>query len=168
MSAPAAVVKLLERLEDSLERSTLVKLTLGGPCGADATLRSVFIRRVDLREGPRLSFVFRHDRKDITLNLPFEEGVRRAGEMIGRDFHHAHLFTTEHIAELEWRSGQPARFRTRPPRHSAAPAPSHDRAKQRWVIPQEAPWLAALGVTTAAGAVCDGMAAKFRQINRPV
>jgi hypothetical protein len=51
------------------------------------------------------------------------------------------------------------------PVHSAAPSTEHDRRKKRLIEPGS-PWLHGLGVTTAAGKVCGGMEAKFRQIGR--
>jgi len=42
---------------------------------------------------------------------------------------------------------------------------SHDRARQH-AIPSTTPWLRALGVTNDRGQVREGMAAKFRQINK--
>src|SRR4029453_9812912 len=49
---------------------------------------------------------------------------------------------------------------------TAAPAPSHDRPKQKAVA--NAPWLAALGVTAPDGTARPGMADKLRQIERYV
>ena len=43
---------------------------------------------------------------------------------------------------------------------------AHDRAKPRLLPPEAQAWLSALGVTTATGAVREGMADKHRQIHK--
>ena len=69
MPPPDACARFFELLRDSVRDGTLVKLTLGGRRGADPTLRNIFVRPVSLKAGPRLSFVYRHDTRDITKNL---------------------------------------------------------------------------------------------------
>lgn len=165
-SPSSALQKLLALLRLALERGTFVKLSFGGPCGPDPTLRSASVRLIQLREGPRLSFVFRHDRRDLTQNFPTDQGVEHAAALLGRDFRHAHLFTTEQTAELEWRPDRPPRLRLGPPRHAAPPGTAHDHVKARPISPSTSPWLHELGVTTPDGTVCEGMAAKYRQINK--
>ena len=166
MAGLPAIDRLLDLLRTAIQDGTLVKLTLGGPCGADKTLRSVFVRPVLLRVGPCLSFLFRHLTRDITQNLPAEEAVRRVELLLEASFRHAHLFTTTQSAQLELRQGHAPRLRLGPSRHAAPAQTGHDHAKARAIQPQSSPWLQALGVTTPQGAVCDSMAAKYRQINK--
>ena len=166
MATPSATDRLLELLRAAAQEGTLVKLTLGGPSGPDETLRSVFVRPVRLKTGPCLSFVFRHRTRDVTQNLTAAEALRQVEQLLARDFRHAHLFTTAQTAQWERREGHPPRLRLGPSRH-AAPAPTaHDHSKARTIEPRSSPWLHELGVTTREGAVCDGMAAKYRQINK--
>src|SRR5438128_245132 len=165
VSVPDAKQRWLELLTAALRDGTFVKLALSRPCGADASLKNVFVRPVSLRAGQRFSFVFRHATRDITKNLTREAGLTRIDTLLNGEFRAANLFTTGQSAQLELRDGQKPRLVLGQPRHASAPEPTHDRARKRMIDPKQSPWLHALGVTTAEGKVCVGMEAKFRQIN---
>jgi SAM-dependent methyltransferase len=153
------------RLEESVRDGTFARLTLGKPRGDDPTLRKVIIRPVTLKAGPHLSFVFRHDTRDLTRNLPPAEAVREITRLVGTQFHSAHLDTTQQGVQLEFnKKGEPRLHLGR----SAAPFPvtAHDRAKPRLLPPDSQAWLQALGVTNPAGLVREGMADKHRQIHK--
>jgi len=163
MATASAQERFLELLRAAIAEGTLAKLTLGGPCGTDATLQNAFVRPVTLRDGRRLQFVYRHATRDVTKNLKPDEALLRIMELLGHDFRTAHLFTTKLSAELEIRNDK-ARLRLGKPSHAEADT-SHDRVKQRLIDPQ-APWLHELGVTAAGGAIRKEMGDKFRQINK--
>lgn len=161
-----AVQTLLDRFHGAVEGGRLVKLTLGSPRGPDPTLRNVFVRPVQLRAGRRLAFVFRHTTRDVTRNLPLPEAVDQVTRLLGQDFGSAHLFTLEAETELQWPAGASPRLREAAPRHTRPAEVGHDRTKHHALLPTAAPWLADLGVTGTDGRVRDGMAAKFRQIQK--
>lgn len=165
-SSTSAKDKLLALLSDAVRKGKLVRLTLSGHRGADATLKNVFVRPVVLRDGPRLSFLYRHTTRDITKNLTQEEGLARVAALLAADFQIANLFTTDQSAQLEMRDGRKPRLVVGKSGHVPAPELKHDRTKKRLIDPQASPWLYALGVTTADGKVTKGMEAKYRQINR--
>lgn len=152
-------------LEASVRDGTFARLTLGKPRGDDPTLQKVVARPVTLKAGPRISFVWRHDRRDLTKNLPPPEAVREILRLVGTTFHSAHLSTTTQSVQLEFNRKGEARL------HlgrgvAAAPDPGHDRTKSRLLPPDAQAWLHALGVTNAAGTVREGMADKHRQIHK--
>lgn len=155
----------LARFRQAIATGTLVKVTLGAPREAAASLRNVYVRPVNLRAGPRLSFCYRHRTHDITKNLEAEPAVTRVAKLLGPEFGSAHLFTAEGEFEWQWPVGGTPRFlrHGRPP--VSQPSTAHDRPRSRQ-IPVTAPWLEALGVTNAAGQVRAGMAGKYRQIHR--
>src|SRR5438093_9674041 len=157
--------KLLHLLGEALRDGSFVKLTLGAPRGHDRSLKQAFARRVQLRKGPRLSFVWRHTTRDVTKNFSDEEAIALLADIIGREFGSAHLFTTRLTAQLEFRQGRGARLVEGKPIHTGPPPASHDQPRQRFIGPGSA-WLRALGVTTAQGKVAKGMEPKFRQINK--
>ena len=165
MSQSSAKDKWLARLAESLRDGLFVKLTLGGPCSRGDEPQNVFVRRVELTGGPRLSFVYRHPTRDVTKNLPFDEAMPLLGDLVGAAFRHAHLFTTQSTVELKLRDGKGARLIEHKSVRTAPPSTAHDQPKQRLVDPR-AGWLRALGVTVADGKVAKGMEAKFRQINK--
>jgi SAM-dependent methyltransferase len=162
---PDLLSEWLARFREAIVTGTLVKVTLGAPRDAAATLRNVYVRPVTLRAGPRFSFCYRHRTHDVTKNLELEPAVTRVAELLGTEFGSAHLFTTE--AEFEWQGpvgGTPRLTRHRRPQAGPV-STAHDRPRSRQV-PTSAPWLEALGVTNAAGQVREGMAGKYRQIHR--
>jgi SAM-dependent methyltransferase len=157
--------QFLAQLGASVRDGSFVRLTLGKPRGADATLRNLLVRPVGLRGAPHLSLVWRHERQDITKNHPLEDALTALAPLIGADFHSAHLFTTARLAQLEYnKKGEPRL--TYGPAAEEKPDTAHDRAKQRLLTEESQPWLQALGVTTPAGSVREGMADKHRQIHK--
>ena len=158
--------EFLAVLSASVRDGTFARLTLGKPRGSDATLQKILIRPVTLKSGNFLSLVWRHDKRDITKNLDPEDGVREIDRLIGTAFHSAHLATTKQSVQLEYnKKGEPrlSMGLSAPP---FATDTAHDRTKPR-LLPAEAhDWLNALGVTTTAGAVREGMADKNRQIHK--
>jgi hypothetical protein len=158
--------RFLALLAGALGDGTFVKLTLGACRGTDRSLKQLHVRSIQLRETPQLSFVWRQATRDTTRNYPPAEGLALLGELIGTDFRTAHLFTTRHSHQLEYRDGRGARLREGPPAHATASPTGHDTPKARRFTPAGSPWLRALGVTTAEGKVARGMEAKFRQIHQ--
>jgi SAM-dependent methyltransferase len=170
MPQPSARDRFLELLRSAVREQTLVKLTLGKHRGADATLRNGFIRPVTLKSGPHLAFVWRYDTRDVTRNLSPEEALPVIEALIGADFLDAHLFTATQNAQFESTPDGKSRLRTTQMASSAAaPHPradgGHDRAKSH-PVPAQATWLRALGVTNDRGQPREGMADKFRQIQK--
>jgi SAM-dependent methyltransferase len=170
MPQPSARDRFLELLRSAVREQTLVKLTLGKHRGADATLRNGFIRPVTLKSGPHLAFVWRYDTRDVTRNLSPEEALPVIEALIGADFLDAHLFTATQNAQFESTPDGKSRLRTTQMASSAAaPRPradgGHDRAKSH-PVPAQATWLRALGVTNDRGQPREGMADKFRQIQK--
>lgn len=157
--------KLFHLLGEALGDGSFVKLTLGAHRGSDRSLKQIFVRRALLRQGPRLSFVWRYATRDVTKNFPDDESIALLADIVGREFHSAHLFTTRLTAQLEFHEKGPARLVESKPVHSDAPPASHDQPRRRLLDPRN-PWLHALGVTTAHGTVAKGMEPKFRQINK--
>jgi hypothetical protein len=157
--------KLLHLLGEALRDGSFVKLTLGAHRGSDRSLKQVIVRRALLRQGPRLSFVWRHKTRDVAKNFPDNEAIGLLADLVGREFRSAHLFTTRLTAQLEFHGNGSARLVESKPVHSSAPSGSHDQPRRRLIDPRM-PWLHALGVTTADGKLAKGMEPKFRQINK--
>lgn len=166
MSDSAAISKWQQLFRAAVEGGTLVKLTLGHYAGSDGTLKNVFVRPVALKAGLRLSFVYRHATKDITKNLTPAEGVTQVEALLGTEFRSAHLFTTTQAVQLEWRKHGEPKLTVTQAAHAAPASTGHDRARKRFIEAKGSAWLHAVGVTTTEGAVCDGMTAKFKQINK--
>ena len=156
--------RFLTLLRDALLEGTLVKLTLGRHRGEDASLRNLFARPVALKSGPKISLVWRHETRDVTKNYSFGEALALLEPLIGGGFLDAHLFTAAQNAQLECGPDGSGRLSVSKGVGPTSPG-AHDHAKAR-PIPADAPWLCALGVTNRQGRPQEGMAAKFRQIEK--
>jgi hypothetical protein len=160
--------RFLELLRAAINGGALVKLTLGKYRGADATLQNIFARPIALKSGPHLTLVWRHAARDITKNFSPTEALAVLEPLVGGDFLDAHLFTSEQNVQLECSPAGDSRLRLKknsPAEKTIAVSDSHDREKKH-LIPADAPWLRALGVTNDRGRPREGMADKFRQIQK--
>ena len=155
----------LAQLGTSVRDGSFVKLTLGKPRGADPTLRSLHVRPVTLRGAPHVSFVWRHDRQDITKNHAPEDAITELAALIGSAFHSAHLFTMARLAQLEFNKKGEPRLTYGPAAVEKADG-EHNRTKPRVLTDQSHAWLEKLGVTNATGSVREGLADKHRQIHK--
>ena len=153
--------RFLEKLRASLDDATFVKLTLSQPADRSMQLRNLYARVVELREGRRVSCVWRYATRDVAKNFTPEEAVARIGEMLGGEFERAHLFTI--TGDWQWRIG--GALKASRAAFTRLPPPEHDREKPR-AIPADSGFLRALGVTNAQGQPRPGMADKLRQIER--
>ena len=144
---------------------SLVKLTLGKYRGSDDSLQNLFVRPVTLKTGPQLAFTFRHKTRDITKNHAPAAALAQLEPLIGADFLDAHLFTPSGSAQLECQPDGTSRLREKRAIVPAAAPSGNDRVKFR-PIPADASWLRALGVTNDRGQPREGMADKFRQIQK--
>lgn len=170
MSQPTARERFFTVLRASLADGTFVKLTLGkpAPTRTDASLQNIFVRPVALKTGPHLTFVARHTSRDVTKNHAPAAALAEIESLLGLDFLDAHLFTAAQTAQLETQPDGTARLRLKAvataPSAPAAPA-SHNQPKH-YLIPSDSPWLESLGVLNNRGQPRDGMADKFRQIQK--
>jgi SAM-dependent methyltransferase len=163
------VRRFLDLLQTSLSDNSFVKLALGKYQGSEPALQRVLVRRVVIRGEDSLSFVYRHATKDITKNLALADGLAHIREQLPAAFEHAHLLTrTQDIQLAATRKGawtlRRGKLSNAAPAE-AAPAPQHDREKQRFVD-VAAPFLTELGVTTADHRIIPAMARKWKQINK--
>lgn len=175
--------RFLDLLRAAVRDGSLTKLTLGKYRGAEPALQNLFVRPVTLKDGPHLTFVWRFATRDVTKNHPPTDALAHLEPLIGADFLDAHLFTATQHAQFESQPDGAARLKltavaagtpsipaptlapTLPLAPAARSAAAHDRVKTR-AIRADAPWLRALGVTNDRGQPREGMADKFRQIQK--
>jgi SAM-dependent methyltransferase len=158
----------LEFVQEAWTARELIRITLAGPRGADKSLRQITIRPVTIKEQILLSFVYRHETRDVTKNLIPEDAFPLIGDLMGGTFAHGYLQTPKGVTHLDYPGYRPARIRYEKPVDKAETSGqpgAHDRTKQRQ-IEATVPWLQALGITSANGTLFRGMEAKYRQIHR--
>ena len=135
-------------------------------------LQRLMVRPIALRGQPHLSFLLRFPTKDITKNLPTQEGLTLLGEwLLAGAFRNAHLFT--HTEEVQLAISKKGKATVRVGKlqgavestnANAAPA-SHNRDKHR-LLELSRPFLRELGVTDAHGHLIPAMSRKWKQINK--
>ncbi|MFA7382753.1 MAG: SAM-dependent methyltransferase [Desulfurivibrionaceae bacterium] len=152
-------------LEDCLTRHTFVKLVLGKYHGPEPGLDRVFVRRLALKDGECLSFLYRYQTRDVTKNLPIAAGIAAIRDMFATAFNNLHLQTLGEDIQLSLnKKGRYNLQRGKAAPREAAPQ-EHDRAKERF-LELTAPFLRELGVTNASQQLIPSMARKWKQINK--
>ncbi len=155
----------LVKLRSAIQSGAFVKLTLSQYRGKEPGLKNIYVRRVELRDGPQLSFLSRYATRDITKNQPTAQGLEQLNELLAKDFGSAHLFTTTGDFQLRTHEGGSTSIKASRPAFQVAPQPEHDRQKPQ-PIAALAPFLQTLGVANALGHARPGMTDKLRQIQR--
>jgi hypothetical protein len=152
-------------LESCLADNTFVKLVLGKYRGPEPGLDRVFVRRLTLKAGECLTFLYRYQTRDITKNLPFPAGIAAIGELCPAVFNNAHLQTlTEDIQLRVSKKGKFLLQRGKAAGRSLS-SQEHDREKERF-FELTAPFLKELGVTNGQQLLIPSMARKWKQINK--
>ena len=170
------VEQLVTAIRDSIDDQTFQKLTLGKfqtgpPSPGDAELRRdeltnvqhVYVRIVDLKTGPHLSFLYRYPNQDITKNSPIPEGIEIITSWLGSTCRSATLFTSKARQQLLFsRRGKPRLF-SQDSVSLLATDHSHDREKVRLLRNERA--LELLGVIDSEGHPRAQMGNKYRQVH---
>ena len=171
---PAAQADARERfvvlLRTALADGSFVRLLLSRHVGAPDTLERLTVREVQLRGERQLSFLWRHQTKDVTKNHPLDEGLAQVAALLGRDFHNAHLHTRSQEIQLAFsRKGKPSlRIGALAAEDQPAENAAHDKAKQR-PLSLDAPFWTDLGLTHEVKGerqLVPAMSRKWKQINK--
>jgi hypothetical protein len=158
--------QFLDSFRHAFEAGRLLKCTLSKPTAAAPNdLKNVYLRPVALKKGLVIAFNFRFKTRDEVKNFDLEESVERLKAMLGKEFLNADLFTPDRDFSLLFsKTGEPV-LSSKRATHTGTADITHDRVKQRLLDPA-APWLHALGITGANGAVRADAHDKWRQINK--
>ena len=161
------LITLLQNLEASLEKQTLIKITLGNKREKTAELKNVFIKPITAKNGLKLSFVYRYPTKDITKNFDLKESIVLIEKMLGHEFFNADVFTSENDFYYSIQKNDYAKIITRPSSLTkSANNNQHDKEKIRIINAAASHYLKELGITTADGVVKREKQDKYKQINR--
>ncbi len=159
--------EFLVRLGAALAQGQFVDMVLSKPNGADAAdLDSLRVRLVTFGGREELSFVYRYRTRDVTKNHSLDQAVPLVAEVLGPRLRHGHLHTQNEVTSLRLGKRGDGQLLVRP-RPAGRPELSleHNREKRRWVS-LDRPFLAALGVTDARGALIPVMSRKYKQIDK--
>ncbi|MFL6467346.1 MAG: class I SAM-dependent methyltransferase [Pyrinomonadaceae bacterium] len=156
--------KFIAGLQESLQNSTFVKLTLANYKGSEEHLQRISVRVVATKKGKLLAFQTRFATRDVVTNFDIEPGIGQVRTHLENGFRSAHLFTTENDFQLTIGKKSARLIKTKPTFHNK-PSVSHDREKKHLIDPN-AYYLKALGITTDEGRIRSDQRDKWTQINK--
>ncbi len=159
--------QFLASFRAAFEAGKLLKCTLSKTTPtAPPDLKNVYLRPVSLKKGPHVAFNFRYKTRDEVKNFSLDEATERLKAMLGKEFLNADLLTPDRDYNLSFsKKGEPIFFSKKASHTAATADTAHDRTKHRLLDPS-APWLHALGITSASGQVRADAQDKWRQINK--
>jgi len=160
------IQQFINLLNESLNNQSFVRLAIMNKRNKANELNTVSAKRIEVKDGVKLSIVYRYPTKDITKNFSFEESTAIIEHLLKTDFLQADLFTLKADYYLTIHKNNMASIRQKASSISEAPQPIHDKEKQRMIATAGNIYLKELGITTAEGEVKKNMQDKYRQINK--
>lgn len=155
---------ILTELKDSIEQNTFVRLTLSKSRTKNADLKKVIIKLAIIKKVQQLSFVYRHQTKDITKNYLVEEGITIIQDLLENQFLITNLFTTQEDVSLELTLGGKERLQRKAPNFTTVPERNHDKQKKRLI--KSTSYLKELGILDNKDRIKRDKGDKFKQINK--
>ena len=155
-------------LNESIENNSFIKLALMNKRVKTNNLNTVTAKLVNLKDGVKLSFVYRYPTKDVTKNYSIFESSIIIQQMLETYFFQADLLTLTNDFYLTINKNNIASIKRKAPSNIEKPNLTHDEIKNRIIIAENNIYLKELGVTTADWQVKTSMQDKFKQINKYV
>jgi len=156
------------RLRSYIEEDQLVKVTLGKPVKGEKNLMNIYVKIVNIKHTPMLSFSYRYTNKDITKNYSIEEGIDLINSLIGNTFLNGHLISIYQNVQIEVDRKPYPKISYSAPTHKEIPTRTHNREKNRYIEIENNVYLKRLGVVTHSNKIAKNMEGKYRQINKYV
>ena len=156
----------VELLIKNLSDKTFVRLALMNKRNKTNDLNTVTAKLIEIKNGEKLSFVYKYPTKDITKNYNFDESVTIVEQLLKKDFLQADLHTLEIDYFLTINKKNISSIREKQTEIKETPQLSHDKEKNRIISSLNNIYLKELGITTANGEVKNSMQDKYRQINK--
>ncbi len=167
MNIHPSVHQFLEKLQQSIDNESFIKLTLSKPSNSANELKNVYVRLIELKNQPMLSFTLRYLTKDVTKNHPVGEGIGIIGLWLGVDFLNGDLFTTIADISIQHNKKRLPRLVSKSPSLSGTSSSEHNKTKKRFLeATADNVYLRELGITGADGQVLPTSQKKFKQINK--
>ena len=158
--------KFLQHFDEAIKSGTFVKLTLSKPFSKGHLLKNLYARPITLKSGQKISFTYHYQDRDEVHNQDAEQAISTVREFIGQVFANGNMFTQSISYTIQYnRKRKPKLYQQMVPEGLQA-SQEHDQAKNYLLKVNDAPWLNALGITTASGNLTKTGARKFRQINK--
>ena len=153
----------LNRIADTAEQGTLVKMTLSKPALKHDDLRNIYVKPVLIKEKHLFAFTYHYERRDEVKNYDAAQMLDMLNEMLPNRFLNAVLFTIDEDVTLLVSSKGKATLQTKKVQECREQNLEHDKQKARLINPAN-PWWYQLGLTTREGKITADMQHKFKQI----
>lgn len=161
-----ALQVVIEILGESLRNNTFVKMTLSKHVGETRDLQNIYVRLVEVKQLPKLSFIYRFKTQDKTYNYNLEEACAKIEDYTGNDFLQLDLFTTQMDYTLLFNKKRESKLLKKKPSNTKTTSLQHDIVKQRTLQVSNTNYLHALGITNVAGEILKEGQKKYRQIDK--
>ena len=165
MNSNPDIEKFLVNFQESVENDSFIKLTLSKSTGEEPDLKNVYVRPVEIRSQPMLSFTLRYSTRDITKNYSIEEANGIVSLWLGNTFLNADLLTTVGDFTLVFSKKRKAKLLRKKASQQSIPDKTHNRTKKQ-LVNSKSTFLIQLGITNQKGEVLKNSQRKFRQINK--
>jgi SAM-dependent methyltransferase len=163
MAPTSKTPSFISAVADSLQDGSFVKLALAGYKGPEEQLKSIQVRKIQIKREDKLSFTYRYKTRDLVKNHGITEGVERILEALAGGFQVATLFTTAFDLVLDKQS-----LKRKGPSHTEPLPFGHDHDKKRLIGTEDKVYFHALNITDEKGQVFKNAQDKYRQINKYV
>lgn len=158
--------KFLLDLNLLIENKSLIKLSLGNYKGAEPSLKNIYIKPVEIKQELMLSFVYRHQTKDITKNYSIEDAIGEIKELVGfKGFRQVNVQLIEENLVFQMNKKAEWRVQQEKVAEREGQSYSHDHQKERKLTSSSKPYLHQLNLTDSEGKVYKNAQDKWKQIN---
>lgn len=164
--------QFLEKLSQSVQNQTFIKLTLSKPKHL-VDLKNIYVRLIEIKNTPKLSFTFRYTTRDEVKNHDFTEGYELIESQLGATFLNTILLTPENDISLVFnKKGENPQILIKKTSLAGTSLSkkegtdlSHNKEKKRLLDPSQ-PYFHALEITDSKGNITPTGQKKFKQINK--
>ncbi|MCX6232699.1 MAG: SAM-dependent methyltransferase [Bacteroidetes bacterium] len=160
------IEQFIQFLNESLTNKSFVRLAFMNKRIKTNDLNTVSVKLILIKEGIRLSFVYRYPTKDITKNYTIEEAGTIIENLFLTDFFQAELYTLDTDFFLSINKNNIVSIKQKASIQKEIPQLSHDHEKGRMITGFNNIYLRELGITAADWKVKTSMQDKYRQINK--
>lgn len=157
--------EFISYIRESIRQKSFVKMTLSNPVEKGVILENIYVRLIQLKNIPHISFTYHYTTNDQVQNRSENDGLKELESLIQGGFRSAFLFTTQKDLVLQTSKKGTITLQKKKASFPEAPAATHDRQKMKRAHGYQ-PYLQHLGIMDVSGELIPKMADKFRQINK--
>jgi SAM-dependent methyltransferase len=155
----------ISNFSHSLKDNTFVSLKLGNYKGQEENLKSIHVKRIQIKREDKISLTYRYKTRDIVKNYSIDEAIQQIADRLHKGFRFGNLLTTVSDYILDTNKKGDVFLKQVAASTKLVPDASHDKAKNRLISAHNKAYLAELKITDQEGNVFKNAQDKYRQIN---